>query len=257
VYQYIEPRFGFVTENTQPKEPTGRPVRVFTTRPYFVGFKDGEEKVDEPINAVISATKVSPGIMVVVCEGRRGGGFYICDKCGAGFQNRKQFAKEHKTPYRQECSARPDTPRPVMLGHELLTDVLKLQFQLPPTSPSDSTWLAFALAYALVEGAAETLDVPSTDLSATVAYARDQAIPPIVLFDNVPGGAGLVARLENKDTLKKCLDAAKERVSGKCGCRKEDSCYGCLRNYRNQFAHAHIERGVALQYLESVLSQWK
>ncbi len=251
VYQYIEPRFGFITENTKPKDPTGRPIRVFSTRPYFWGFKDGKEKVDEPINAVVSATKVSPGIMVVVCEGRRGAGFYICD---AGFQNRLKGA--HKTPYGQRCLARPDNPRPVMLGHELLTDVLKLQFQLPPPSPSDSTWLAYALAYALVEGAAETLDVPSTDLSATVAYARDQAIPPIVLFDNVPGGAGLVARLENKDTLKACLEAAQERVSGKCGCREEDSCYGCLRNYRNQFAHAYLKRGAALHYLEATLAEW-
>lgn len=257
VTDYIEPRFGFVTENTKPKEPTGRPVRVFTTRPYFWGFKDGEGKTDEPINDVVSATKVSPGIMVVVCEGRRGQGFYICRQCGAGFQNRKQFEKGHDTPYGQKCSARPDTLLPpVMLGHELLTDVLKLQFQLP-SSPGDSTWLAFALAYALVEGAAETLDIPATDLSATVAYAHDKQIPPIVLFDNVPGGAGLVARLEHKDKLKECLEAAKERVNGKCGCREEDSCYGCLRNYRNQFAHQNLKRGLALKYLELVLAQWK
>ena len=253
---YIEPRFGFITENTKPSEPKRRPVRVFTTRPYFWGFKDGEDKESEPINAVVSTTKVSPGIMVVVCEGRRGYGFFVCDRCGAGFQNPKQFEKGHDTPYGQKCSAHPDSLRQVRLGHELITDVLKLQFQLPPSTAGDSTWLAFALAYALVEGAAETLDVPSTDLSATVAYARDKQIPPIVLFDNVPGGAGLVARLENKDKLQECLDAARERVSGKCGCREEDSCYGCLRNYRNQFAHAHIQRGPALHYLESILSQW-
>jgi len=195
--------------------------------------------------------------MVVVCEGRRGQGFYICNRCGAGFQNMKQFAKGHKTPYGQDCSARPDTLRAVMLGHELLTDVLKLQFQLPsPTT--ELTWLAFALAYALVEGAAEILDVPATDLSATVAYAHNSTLPPpIVLFDNVPGGAGLVARLQNKNALKRCLEAAQERVSGKCGCREEDSCYGCLRNYRNQFAHQHLKRGLALHYLESVLTKWQ
>ena len=255
--EYVEPRFGFVTENTRPKDPTARPMRVFTTRPYFVGFQDGKDKMDEPLNAVVSVTRVSPGIMVVVCEGRRGQGFYLCNRCGAGFQNMKQFAKGHKTPYGQDCSARPDTLRAVMLGHELLTDVLKLQFQLPsPTT--ELTWLAFALAYALVEGAAEILDVPATDLSATVAYAHNSTLPPpIVLFDNVPGGAGLVARLQNKNALKRCLEAAQERVSGKCGCREEDSCYGCLRNYRNQFAHQHLKRGLALHYLESVLTQWR
>lgn len=256
ITDYVEPRFGFVTENTRPKEPTERPIRVFTTRPYFVGFQDGEERTSEPINAVVSATNVSPGIMVVVCEGRRGQGFYICHQCGAGFQNKKQFEKGHTTPYGQKCSASPDTLRRVMLGHEILTDVLRLQFHLPPPVPSDSTWLAFALAYALVEGAAETLDVPATDLSATVTYAHGQAVSPIVLFDNVPGGAGLVARLQNKNELKKCLEAAHERVNGKCGCREEDSCYGCLRNYRNQFAHSHLQRGLALRFLQFVLMQW-
>lgn len=254
--EYVEPRFGFVTENVRPKNPTARPVRVFTTRPYFVGFQDGKDKKDTPLNAVVSVTPVSPGIMVVVCEGRGGKGFYICDKCGAGFQNKKQFTKGHKTPYGQDCSARPDTLRQVMLGHELLTDVLKLQFQLPPPNTTDLTWLAFALAYALLEGAAETLDVPATDLSATVAYARGQAIPPIVLFDNVPGGAGLVAQLQDQVALRHCLEAARERVSGKCGCREEESCYGCLRNYRNQFAHSYLKRGAALKYIDLVLEQW-
>lgn len=254
--EYIEPRFGFVTENINPKDPKGRPIRVFTTRPYFVGFKDGQNKKGQSLNSVIHVTQVSPGIMVVVCEGRHGSGFYICDICGAGFQSLKEFAKGHKTPYGQVCSARADKPRAVMLGHELLTDVLKLQFQLPPVNIHDSIWLAFSLAYALVEGAAEHLDVPSTDLSATIAYAENQTIPPIVLFDNVPGGAGLVARLENTDTLKTALEAARERVSGECGCRAQDSCYGCLRNYRNQFAHQNLQRGAALQYLEAVLANW-
>jgi hypothetical protein len=30
-----------------------------------------------------------------------------------------------------------------------------------------------------------------------------------------------------------------------------------LRNYRNQFAHQHLKRGLALHYLESVLTQWQ
>ena len=278
--EYVEPRFGFVTEKTKPKRPTGRPIRVFTTRPYFVSFKDGEDKKAEPLNAVVYATQVSPGIMVVVCEGRRGGGFYICHNCGAGFQHlgeidsclkcggttrkRQEPGKcskcggemAHKTPSGLKCSARSDSFRRVMLGHELLTDVLKLQFQLPPPSADDSTWLAFGLAYALVEGAAERLDVPSSDLNATVTFARDQALAPLVLFDNVPGGAGLVARLETKEMLKACLETARERVSGKCGCRAEDSCYGCLRNYRNQFAHPHLKRGHVFDYLSTILANW-
>lgn len=81
-----------------------------------------------------------------------------------------------------------------------------------------------------------------------------QPVPPIILYDNVPGGAGLVARLEEKDTLRACLEAAYARVSGKCGCDRETSCYGCLRSYRNQFAHNYLSRGPVKQYAEEILS---
>jgi hypothetical protein len=52
-----------------------------------------------------------------------------------------------------------------------------------------------------------------------------------------------------------CLEAARERVGGRCGCDK--SCYGCLRNYRNQFAHQDLQRGPIMSYLEILLSKWK
>lgn len=109
----------------------------------------------------------------------------------------------------------------------------------------------------MVEGAAEVLEVPSTDLSATVAYESGSPIPPLVLYDNVPGGAGLVARLEDKEILHACLKAALDRVNGSCGCGEDDSCYGCLRSYRNQFAHQHLKRGPVMRYLKRILEEWK
>ena len=43
------------------------------------------------------------------------------------------------------------------------------------------------------------------------------------------------------------------RVSGSCGCSEDTSCYGCLRNYGNQFEHEHLIRGAAKEYLEWLL----
>jgi len=77
-----------------------------------------------------------------------------------------------------------------------VTDVLQVQFR--PTAPADcgTTWLAFSPAYESLEGAAEVLEVPSTDLNATVAYAAGtDALPPIIIYDDVPGGAGLGRRV--------------------------------------------------------------
>lgn len=254
VSQYIIPRFGFVTDRDRPKQPKSRTPRVFTTRPYFAGSLGPEpEVITMPANSpIMTVNRASPGLMVVLCEGRRGEGFYVCGTCGAGFRKRE---KTHKTPYGQDCRG---TLEQVSLGHEFVTDVLQLQFLHPRLERAiEPVWFAYAVAYALVEGAAEVLEVPSTDLSATVAYSEEYPIPPIILYDNVPGGAGLVASLEREEVLRACLGAAHKRVGGNCGCEENTSCYGCLRNYRNQFAHQYLQRGPVRRYLEDLLSKWQ
>jgi len=244
---YLIPQFGFVTDRKKPKEPKARATRVFTTRPYFVGLKGAS--LGEIDLGTVKLTKVSPGQMVVICEGRRSEGFYICNQCGAGFRRREA---RHKNPYGEDCSG---TLEQVSLGHEFITDVLQIRFLEPLQGNTEGIWFAYSLAYALVEGAAEVLEVPPTDLSATVAYEGGNTIPPIVLYDNVPGGAGLVARLEDKEILRACLKTALDRVNGSCGCGENDSCYGCLRSYRNQFAHQHLKRGPVMHYLKRILEQ--
>jgi len=250
-HKFIIPRFGFLTDLNKPKEPQRRTPRVFTTRPYFVGLMESNPgEID--FNGLVRITKSSPGQMVVLCEGRKGSGFFICPQCGAGFREREN---QHKTPYGENCSG---TLEHVSLGHEFKTDVLQLKFLLePPQNDISAVWFAYSLAYALLQGAAAVLEVPPNDLNTTVAYSSDSVIPPIILYDNVPGGAGLVANLEKKDILYRCLKAALERVNGGCGCGENDSCYGCLRSYRNQFGHQYLRRGPVMHYLKSMLKEWK
>lgn len=255
VHKYVIPQFGFVTDRDRPKDPKARPTKVFSTRPYFAGSLGPEPGLVQmpTISPLVAVRKASPGLMVVLCEGRRGEGFYLCGACGAGFRSRPN---RHKTPQGQQCSG---TLEQVSLGQEFVTDVLQLQFHPTPPTGTDIVSFAFSLAYAVVEGAAseEVLAVPSTDLSTTVAHSDQYALPPIILYDNVPGGAGLVARLEKEEVLKECLQAALKRVEGACGCAPNTSCYGCLRSYRNQFVHQILQRGPVHQYLVSLLSAWR
>jgi len=249
-HKFIIPRFGFLTNRDKPKEPKGRSPRVFSTRPYFVGLtRSNPGEID--FNGLVKFTKSSPGQMVVLCEGRKGKGFYICGQCGAGFRERKN---QHKTPYGENCSG---TLEKVSLGHEFETDVIQLKFLFKPEGDVEPVWFAYSLAYAVLQGAAAILGVPPNDLNTTVAYGGNTPIPPIILYDNVPGGAGLVASLKEKKNLRDCLETALERVSGSCGCGENDSCYGCLRSYRNQFAHQYLRRGPVMHYLKTLLKEWK
>ncbi|MCI0539982.1 MAG: DEAD/DEAH box helicase [Verrucomicrobiales bacterium] len=253
VGSYLIPQFGFVADRAKPKPPKARPARVFTTRPYFAGSLGSERgEISLPASKpLIRVKKASPGLMVVLCEGKRGRGFYVCRECGSGFQKNP---KSHSTAWGGQCQGQVESD--ISLGHEFVTDVLQLQF-LPSVEPGvDKMWLAFSLAYALVEGAAEVLDVPSNDLNTTVSHNAGVSLPPLILYDSVAGGAGLVAQLENESLLKRSLEAALNRVLGACGCDEEMSCYGCLRGYRNQFAHQNLHRGQAKKYLEALFASW-
>ena len=234
--KYLSPRFGFVTQLFKnPKEPRGRARRLYTTRPFFQGFGESTKPEAKEILG-IEVTKALPGILVILCEGRNREGFLICRQCGAHMT--KPVAK-HKSPSNEDCSAMLER---FSLGHELVTDVVRLQF---PDLVGE--WDTYSVAYAVLLGAAETIGVPDTDLNVTIAGGKTADEAAIVLYDNVPGGAGLVAQLEEEQMLMEVLSHARERVEGNCGC--DSSCYGCLRSYRNQFAHPNLDRRRASEIL--------
>ncbi len=237
--KYLIPAFGFVTplSRNRPSEPHGRARRWYTTRPFFCGFgKDARPETKTVLG--VQVTKALPGTLVILCEGRKRGGFYICRYCGAHMTEPKA---KHKSPLDFECKG---TLERFSLGHELVTDAVRLQF--PQLC---GQWDAYSVAYAVLLGAAETLDVPDTDLNVTITRGDNPGDAAIVLYDNVPGGAGLVAQLEREGVFGEVLRSARERVRGNCGC--DSSCYGCLRSYRNQFAHSHLHRKQALDVLSS------
>ena len=232
--KYLIPEFGFVTPLfKQPKEPHGRSRRLYTTRPFFRGFDDDDLPETRHLSGV-QVTKAQPGTLVILCEGRKREGFLICRSCGAHMTEPKAT---HNSPSDSPCSG---TLGRFSLGHELVTDVVRLQFP-----GLHGEWAAYSVAYAMLLGAAETLDVPDTDLNVTIAGGINPGEPAIVLYDNVPGGAGLVAQMEQEIVFEEVLANARQRVQGNCGC--DSSCYGCLRSYRNQFAHPYLDRHYALE----------
>ena len=237
--KYLVPAYGFVTPLfKEPTEPHGRVRRLYTTRPFFQGFGSGHEPAVKTMHGA-RVTKAMPGMLVILCEGRNRKGFYICRSCGAHMDGPKA---KHKSPSDSNCRG---TLESFSLGHELVTDVVRLEF---PGLRDE--WAAYSAGYAVLLGAAEALDVPDTDLNVTITKGMSPGESAIVLYDSVPGGAGLVAQLELESVFGEVVSNARGRVQGKCGC--DSSCYGCLRSYRNQFAHPQLDRNAALDILRSV-----
>jgi hypothetical protein len=246
IRKYIDPEFGFITNRDKPKDPTGQIKRLIMSRPFFADFVDRNRSRTKM--GFVDLWKVVPGKLVNLCEGFRGRGFYICEKCGAGF---KEFTAKHKNVFDKECFGKISQ---YSLAHEFETDVLKLQFyEINDLLISSHISFAYSLGFALLEGASEALEIPSTDLNITISQSEGSPVPPIILYDNVPGGAGLVALLEEKEIFMFSLKAAFKRVSGSCGCGEDNSCYGCLRSYRNQYVHEMLNRGSVFSYLNQII----
>lgn len=114
-----------------------------------------------------------------------------------------------------------------------MTDVLELQFVSKNHDIFDEE-IARSVLFALLEGASIALGIRRNDINSTLHYRENYQSPSIILFDNVPGGAGNVERIS--DQLRETVQAAYKRVHHEC-CGPETSCYECLRNYRNQPYH--------------------
>lgn len=252
--KYLVPLFGFFSPPTN--SGGYRPQRVqklFTTRPVFAENVGAPSEIFElPRNGtpILRVSAASPGRMVVLSPGRRGQGFWVCTDCGAA--SSEPLKVPHKTRSGQPCKERPIN---TALGHDFITDVVQLQFLLAPSGECDRESLGHSLVAALTSALSLVLQVPRTEVAGVVGFGA-VAVPLIVLYDDVPGGGGVVARLEDPDILLDVLKVARDRVRGGCGCGPLASCYGCLRTYGNQFVHDRLQRGPVFEYLDTVLARW-
>lgn len=249
--QFVIPIFGFVADPERTHAPgEARPQRTYTSRVYFADYAGSEPEISIDGDLALGSRLVvgkrysRQGQLAIINAGPQGRGFHICQSCGRGVIVPKSTHHNPRTNY--PCRG---TFVHRHLGHEFQTDVLELQLSGALCQGRDnSLWLS--LLYALMEGASEALNIQRDDLDGCL-YPYSTAYPPaLILFDNVPGGAGHVNRVGMH--LKAVFDAAYKRVA-RCECGPETSCYECLRNYWNQPYHEILTRGPVVEFLRNVL----
>jgi len=249
---FVIPEFGFITSTKPPARPgEARPERTYTTRTYYSGESKESDRIVLPVGqATLVAIPASEGELAVINHAGYQG-FKICRNCGYTVLGNESVSSPHQTPWRTDCHG---TLARFYLGHEFKTDILQLRF-VGYASTKRGFWLS--LLYGLLEGASKALDIDRRDLDGCLySYAGDPSMPALVLFDEVPGGAGHVRRIaRDEDTLISVLKAALEKLEH-CECggeQRNSSCYGCLRNYRNQFCHDELDRGIVIDFLTLTL----
>src|SRR5699024_12648226 len=120
---------------------------------------------------------------ILVMNRGRENGFHICTMCGgyATAGNRK-----HRDPRTgSDCGGGTEW---VSLGHVYQTDIATLSF--PRLADFSIHQLQSALC-AILESASDALEINRDDLHGTISWHN--GVPRFVLFDAVPGGAGVTA----------------------------------------------------------------
>jgi ATP-dependent helicase YprA (DUF1998 family)/RNA polymerase subunit RPABC4/transcription elongation factor Spt4 len=146
---------------------------------------------------------------------------------------------------------------PMVLAYRFRTDALVLA--VPGEDPAAgerklASDVAITLAEALRLGASEVLELESDELSAFVRR-RVESSPgeEIVLFETTPGGSGYTGEIARR--LPEVAAAARKVLYNHVCSR---ACYLCLKHYRNQWIHAHLDKNgvrtalLALEGLDAV-----
>ena len=115
---------------------------------------------------------------------------------------------------------------------------------------------ALSFMYAFLEGISNALGVERNDIDGVLELNLEQHSYDILIYDNVPGGAGHVKRLMDRDAVVLSLRSAYIKVSQNC-CDENTSCYNCLRNYYNQVHHSKLQRKYAKEFIEVLLCEMK
>lgn len=253
VRPFIVPMFGFVSARESGSPGEHRPEKLFSSRVFFSDY-DGDREAEQDFTGetrqgdTVIEWRYSPrGKLAIVNSGTMQG-YQICKECGVERQQtRVTKSAIHRTPWGSPCSGHFES---VHLGHEFMSDVMEMTFHhlpIPQGVTSDSFWIS--LLYGLLEGTSSCLGIDRDDIDGCLYY-RGSSHPSIIIFDNVPGGAGYTREMQFhlSEILKETL-----RRMEQCTCGPETSCYGCLRSYRNQFCHDLLIRGAVVDCLDRLM----
>lgn len=220
-------------------------------------------------------TSISPRVdalskrehLLVSNTGPKRDGYTYCTKCGrieASHNQTPQLDSAHPKPFPDEkeptCPGG-GTTQHIVLGTDFITDVALFSMTVeaplrlrPGAYPTDVALRT--LSEALAKAACDMLEIEPGELMAeyrpsltTEGQAGLKA--EIFLYDTLPGGAGFATQLVSRgeELFSRAIDILKA-----CPEQCDASCYRCLRSFKNKFEHRLLDRHVAAELLQYLLS---
>ena len=248
---YWTPLFGFVASREVRRPGMVAPRRSWHGATYVMsrGAEEFEREWTLANGGRAATWAGERGELIAISEGRNSAGFLICDWCGWGTPVGSADSKKKSHPHLLKDGECTGSLQMKSLAHPYQTDLLEITFDGIPGLSATSIGEWRSILYALLEGASDSLDISRDDIDGTL-YPKAGRKIALVLFDTVPGGAGGALRMAR--AFPQVLETALGRMA-RCDCGEETSCYGCLRNFRNQPFHELLKRGDALRFLNPLL----
>jgi hypothetical protein len=182
-------------------------------------------------------------------RGKEGERFWICPECGrhiavspVAAKQSKSAAKRHEEESARHARFCSGQYSELVLGYEYTADALVLGLpargDCEPEAPASASRTLVTLTEALLAGATTLLELEPGELGAFPRRAPPgRAGDEIVVYENVPGGAGYVDEI-----ARRLPDVAASAMARLYGHECARACYLCLKHYRNQGWHARLDK---------------
>lgn len=246
LHYFIEPIYGFKTGITK-ESSTKKPKKTYAGSTSYLGngVSDGNKLMLGKDEYVIVETSSDDELLVM-----NKNPFFMCSECGYSKIIREKpgflvFPEQHLNYRGMHCSN--ENLSPISLGHKFKTDVAKITIKFLNDKSK-----ALSVLYAILEGISQEFNIERRDIDGIVIKNKADCYD-LIIYDNVPGGAGHVKRIMSENMLVKTFYLALNKVKQNC-CDEDSSCYNCLRNYNNQRYHRMLKRKFAIEVLEKIFA---
>ena len=265
-YWLRPPGFAHPVDVEEVTSPDDMPETSYATRAKLTMETPSDDSKWTQVNERVRVLKERKHLLVSN-TGPKKDGYTYCVKCGrieASSDPTPLLAAPHRKPYPDEkepmCEGA-GTTRHIVLGTDFITDIalfsmdVELPLRLRPGQyPTDVALRT--VSEALAKAASQILEIEPGELMAEyrpslTPEGRDGLKAEIFLYDTLPGGAGFSSQLVERGTE---LFQRALRLVKTCPENCDASCYRCLRSFKNKFEHGLLDRHVAAELLEYLLT---
>jgi hypothetical protein len=260
------PGFAHPTNKPPGTSPDDQPAISYATRAKLIADGPGDDNLWQQVTDRIQQN-FDRQTLLVSNTGPRNEGYTFCTWCGLiepTAMPTPLLAGTHHKPFPTDpndamCPGGRAT-RGLVLGTDFISDVLLVRFSVSDPVTLRPSFLSSQVALRTVAEAVTIAATARLEIEANELQAEFRpALTPlgghgheaeIYLYDTLAGGAGFTQQVSGLG--REIFELALARLEH-CPEACDESCYRCLRSFRNRFEHTHLDRHVGAGLLRYLL----